>query len=508
MKLISTLLLMLSFQFVSSQIVNNTVGFEEEKKVYKKRSEKFTALKRTFRDTVSEESLFYKKNKGYEFSLNPAFDLQYGTQNNNGKDVFKTGIGADIRLKKSRWNIGAAYMHQYGRYMDYQSNFIEQNKVVPSMNVKRGRGEFHSDFISAFLNYRTKSIFDFEIGYGRNFIGDGYRSLLISDYAKSSPYFRATAQFWRIKYTSLMSVHQDIFQVEGQSGLHRRKYTSTHYLDWKINDWFSLGLFESIVWQHQEDNFERGFDANYLNPVIFFRPVEFSVGSSDNAFVGTNMKFTVHQDHHFYFQLVFDEFLLDELKADVQQWLNPDDDIQSGWWANKYGIQVGWKAFDLFGVQGLRGQVEYNSVRPFTYTHRTSTQSYSNFNLPLAHPLGANFREIVSKVDYFKKRAGFHLQWNYARKGFSPLGTNFGENLQIPNESRTNEYENEIGQGNLREVSYVEFIASYMLKKEWNMLFNVGFIYRGEKREDVGQFNNQMISISIRTNLYNQYFDL
>ena len=429
-------------------------------------------------------------------------------KNISNENVFRSGAGVDIQLRKKRWSAGATYLHQYARYMDYRRSFIQENRVVPSMNVTKGTDRLRTDFITAYINYKTKSIFDLELGYGRNFIGDGYRSLFLSDNTKSSPYFRTSAQFWKIQYSMLINIYQDIFQIEGLENLYRKKYTATHYLDWKVNNWFSLGLFESIVWQHQEQNFERGFDVNYLNPVIFFRPVEFSVGSSDNAFVGTNMKFSPVRDHHFYFQLVFDEFLLDEIRADIEQWLKPDEDIRSGWWANKYGIQIGWKAFDPFNIKGLRTQFEYNVVRPFTYSHSSPTQSYSNFNMPLAHPLGANFREFVSRFSYHYGNWNFLAQWNYYQKGFSTVFSNQGENLQISNTTRTSDFENEITQGLKHKVNYLELNASYLIKEEWNTSLGIGFVFRNENGENIQSFDNQMISISLSSNLFNQYFDL
>ena len=503
--LLLNLFIFLSLQTVA-QIVNQTESYQAEQMGYQRNSREFTALKKNFRDSIQPKSLIYWNKKGYELSLNPAFDLQMGLKSNNDPFLYRTGIGTKIRAKKGKWNLGFSYLRQNAEYMDYQTDFIENNSVVPSMNVADGNGQFSSDFVRGFLNFKTAGIFDFELGYGRNFIGDGYRSLLISDHGKSYPYLKTSAKFWNVQYTSMISIHQDIFQVEGNSDLHRKKYIATHYLDWKVADWFSLGLFESIVWQDEEENFQRGFDVNYLNPVIYFRPVEFSVGSSDNALVGTNLKFTLSKNHHLYFQLVFDEFLLDEIRADVRQKLNPDDSIRSGWWGNKYAVQFGYKGFEMFGVEGLRTQVELNIVRPFTYTHSSSTQSFSNFNLPLAHPLGANFEELVTKVDYFKQKWSFHFQWNYSRQGQSEDGSNYGENLQISNTSRIRDFENEIGQGNLNEVHFLSLKAKYLIKKEWNTFISLGIISR-HAQDDFQQLDEQMISISISSNLFNQYFD-
>ena len=128
----------------------------------------------------------------------------------------------------------------------------------------------------------------------------------------------------------------------------------------------------------------RNFDVNYLNPIIFFRPIEYNIGSSDNSFFGVNLKATIFKRHILYSQLILDEFLLEEIRNN------------NGWWANKYGFQFGYKSFDLFELNGLGFQLEFNSVRPFTYSHLSSLQNYGNANHSLAHPLESNFRELLT----------------------------------------------------------------------------------------------------------------
>lgn len=506
MKLVLLSFFLLTCFFANAQIVNTTVSNDQERQLYTKGSKNFSAVKRTFQDSVDENSLLYVSKNGYQLSLNPAFDLQFGEQNSLSSS-YNLGFGATMKLKKKEWILGTTFLRTSGQYMDYRNDFINEYKVVPAMNLRRRKDQITADYISAFLNYSPGKIFDFELGYGRNFIGDGYRSLLLSDFGNASPYFKMNAKFWKIKYTTIFGIHQDIFQVEGRPSLYRQKYSATHYLDWKITNWVSLGLFESIVWQDQEENYRRGFDVNYLNSVIFYRPVEFSIGSSDNAIVGTNLKFTIAEKHIVYTQLVFDEFLLGELKADAQQYLNPEEEIQSQWWANKYALQLGWKTFDFFNIEGLNPQLEFNLVRPFTYSHSSPTQSYSHYNASLAHPLGANFYELISKVDYYRDRWIFRLQFNQYKKGFSPEMENVGENIFRSNSSRSRDYENHLTQGKVKQVRYSEASVSYLFQKSWNAMISVGFIYREAKGEGNHLSVNKMLTIGLKTNLYNQYFD-
>ncbi|MBL4708111.1 MAG: hypothetical protein JKY48_06690, partial [Flavobacteriales bacterium] len=417
-----------------SQIVNESArgSYEYQKRIYQKESKDYTALKTSFLDTSFQKSpLRLLINQKSQILFTPLLEVSSGFQNKDEKNVLGFGLGADVKFNRKKWNAGFTYLRQNAQYMSYQDNYIQQNNVLPGTNVASGKNYITSDYLSAFVNYRANKIFDFELGYGRNFIGDGYRSLLLSDAANASPYLKITTKFWKLQYSSILAGHQNIYNVEGENSLYQKKYTATHYLAWKASKSLTIGLFETIVWQAKEGNYTRGFDPNYANPVIFYRPVEFSVGSSDNALVGLNVKITPFKNHVFYSQLIFDEFLLEQIKADFNQFRKPDEDIRSGWWANKYGVQLGWTAFDFFKVAGLQVRLEFNLVRPYTYAHSSSTQAYSNYNISLAHPLGANFHELVSRLEYTKDRWRVKLQYNQSRKGFSGFGENLGENIQV-----------------------------------------------------------------------------
>ena len=156
------------------------------------------------------------------------------------------------------------------------------------------------------------------------------------------------------------------------------KFTATHFLSWNVSPQVSLSLFETIIWAARDSLNNRGFDLNYLNPVIFYRPIEFSLGSADNAIIGFGMKYIASESLSFYGQWTIDEFLLENFIS------------RSGWWANKFGLQLGNSYFNAFGVEDLVIKTEFNLARPFTYSHGNVTQNYGHFNQPLAHPLGSN----------------------------------------------------------------------------------------------------------------------
>lgn len=120
----------------------------------------------------------------------------------------------------------------------------------------------------------------------------------------------------------------------------------------------------------------------------FYRHIEGTVGSPDNAVAGFDFKANIGHRAQLYGQFLLDEFILSEITKKPTSWVN------------KWGIQVGFKYVDAFGIDNLDIQLETNRVRPFTYTHNDTISNYTNYNQPLAHPLGANFQEFLGIVRF------------------------------------------------------------------------------------------------------------
>lgn len=513
------------FSNIHSQIdlrIKSSLNENAEKAFYFDSTLKHTAFKPSYFEFIPVDSgkgflsknllefskEYLSSNKSRKLIVNPAFVVGAGNQNQGDQIVSQIGAGLDLFAKRGedKWRFGFTYLNLTSNYMNYQRALIAKNSVVPGMGVIEFDDQINSSYYSGFLNYQANKFFNFELGYGRQFIGDGYRSLLLSNNANASPYFKMTTKFWKIRYTNLLSSHENINQVEDNSDLFQKKYTATHFLDWQVTKWLNLGLFETIVWQADEGKYKRGFDPNYLNPVIFYRPVEFSVGSSDNALIGANLKFTLPKQHVIYFQTILDEFLLAEIQADFNQLRNPNADIRSGWWANKYGVQFGWKKHDWFGLEGLNTRIEYNTVRPFTYAHTNSNQSYSNYNQALAHPLGANFEELLAVLNYQRNKFLIRVHVNYSLKGISMIGSNLGDDIKASNATRTLEFENETAQGISDKVIFIDASLSYIVHEKWKTTASIGFLNRERKFRGTSN-ENGLVYFSLRTNLFNSYFD-
>ena len=334
------------------------------------------------------------------------------------------------------------------------------------------------------LSYVPNEVFNFQAGLDNNFIGEGSRSLFLSDYGRPSPFAQARAKFWRIQYTV-----QYNFLREREQDNWKSKYMVSHHISWNITKWLNLGIFESVVFKPKDTLLNRGFDVEYLNPMVFFRPQEYSLGSSDNVLLGLSLSAKIKK-HTIYSQLILDEFLLSEIKN------------QTGWWANKYGAQLGIKGHFKIKKQRFFYRTEGNLVRPYTYSHLDNSQNYGHQNSVLAHPHHSNFYEVLAELKWEKDRwfaKGFAL---YLIKGESQNGINYGGNIYESYVNRPDDYGNYIGQGKSNNTMMLWGQVGYELVKKWKM--NIYADLQIRKQEN---FSNLifMTSIGIRSWLWNDY---
>ena len=427
----------------------------------------------------------------------PLFELQAGWDAFDGIMILKTGLGAmaagSIGTKIS---LNAAYFAGNAGFVNYLDSFIQENEVIPGLGyAHKTKTGYANSYYDGYISYSPSEKFNFQLGQGKNFWGNGYRSLLLSDLANSYPFLKITTNVWKIKYINLYAVLNDVHNSGGKYSAFKNKYATFHYLSWNTTKWLNIGLFESIIWQGADSSGTRGYDVNYLNPVIFYRPVEYSLGSSDNALMGANVKIQITGKLQLYGQLILDEFFLKEIRA------------QNGWWANKQGFQAGIKGMDLFKIKGLCFQTEFNYVRPYTYSHGLALQNYSHYNQPLAHPLGSNFYESVSFLSYRRQRLLLEAMLMYAVHGDDTSGSNWGGNIFLDYKSpRVQDYGNKVGQGIKTTIAVEGIRASYLVYLPTNFKIELGIAMRSKVSDVINEYS-VLIFFGIRTAITNIYSD-
>lgn len=450
-----------------------------------------------FKRKLFYEHLINIRNPDYSITIDFLPDVLAGYEKDKEFTWLNTR-GFEIQGHVTRkFAFQTAFYENQADLPSYLDTFVTRNKIIPGQGFGRGYGKSAWDFAysTAYMSWSPNSYINLQLGQGKNFIGDGYRSLLLSDAAFPYPFLKMTADVWKFRYQVLYAQFIDMQapKLSFYSG-YRRKYGTFHSLDWSISPRLNLGLFEAVVWQDADSAGKRGFDLAYVNPIIFLRPVEFGIGSPDNALVGLNIKWKAFPKTFLYGQFLLDEFKAKELKAG------------KGWWANKFGGQLGVSSTSLFSLGGLKGFTELNMVKPFTYAHGNPLLNYAHYNQSLAHPLGSNFYESVSAISYTMNRWTFRWQFNYARYGKDSAGTNFGSDLYKSYNSRSKEYDNYIGQGVRASLYYTDIRLSFLLNPVINLRLEAGLVLREEVIEGIPE-KSEFVTFGLRSSFRNLYYD-
>lgn len=449
-------------------------------------------------DIIFNRSLIKYDKNNFAFTIDPFinFELGKGSDYDDNSWISTRGFIINGSLGKN-FSFSTLFSENQSMFNDYRRGLVSKYQVIPGQGRPKGykEGGYDYAFSEAYVSYTASKYFNFQFGHGKNFIGDGYRSLLLSDHAFSYPYFKITTDVWNIKYMMLWMQFQDFTNPHPYGTAYDKKWGAFHYLDWSITPWLTFGFFEAIIWQNADSTGHRGFDFNYANPVIFFRPVEFSVGSPDNVVVGFNGKITLFDDKIIYGQLTLDEFKFSEMK-----------NFEDGWWGNKFSFQAGYKAFNVLNIRNLSIQTEYNIVRPYMYSHLSSLKNYGHYNVSLAHPMGSNFWESISFLRYNYKRLFFEGRYSFAKHGTDSAGLNYGNNIFLPYDTRVNEYGNYLGQADPVNLQYFSLQLAFLVNPRYN--FNIYVNYTNRKETSSMMNNNQnLFTFGIRTSLHNFYYD-
>ena len=439
-----------------------------------------------------------QKHNQYNFQFLPVVDLQTGYDVLESKSVNELSGGLHAKLNiNNDFTLEGTVFGGNVTYPYFTNSFVKDKMLIPGLGMayKSGANSYSYSNFSGYASYSPNKIFNLQLGSGKHFLGDGYRSLLLSDVANNYPYFRINANIWNIQYSVWYTWMKDLTNSGGIKNKFQDKFATMHYLSWNVVKEVNLSIYENVIWQGSDTNRARGFDPNYLNPVVFYRPQEYSVGSPDNAFIGFNLSAKLFSCLKLYSQLALDEFFLKEIRA------------RKGWWANKQAWQLGLKYINAFKVKGLTFQLEYNEVRPYTYSHGSVPQNYAHYGQPLAHPFGANFSEYLSFISYRKGRFMISAQGVYSKMGVDSTGSNVGQNIFLSYTTRPFEYGHKTGQGIKTTFMQSDLRLTYFLVPQMNLRLELGYIQRSQTDVKGYELQNPYIYFGLKTSFWNFYRD-
>ncbi|RXR20627.1 gliding motility protein RemB [Flavobacterium amnicola] len=462
---------------------------------------------------IFNENVVAIQTKDYWFTMNPIWDLRLGksspdvgrlTYNNTRALQIQGGLGTQINFTTTIFETQGFYAGYYNRLANSLKPSGGNPAILPGIGIAKDFKGIQYDLPSADANitFTPNKTMNFQLGYSRNFIGDGYRSIFEGDGASPYPFFKINTTFWKIKYTNTYMWLKDVRPDATLERTYTTKYMANHYLSWNATKRLNIGFFESVVWTNTNN---RGFDVNFVNPIIFYRSVEFSSSArSGNAALGLTGKYKWNNSINLYSQFFIDEFAVSDMFGGEKSW------------RNKIGAQFGAKYYNAFGVKNLYLQGEYNLVRPYVYSHSEIVTNYGHNNQSMGHNWGSNFRELVGIARYNKGRLFADAKFNFGVRGFDFDTTtdakNYGSNIYKDyDETRAYEKGVAIGNGNKATIMIADLNAGYLVNPNANLKVFANFMYRSfspnVNTATVFKENTTWFSIGLRSDVFNWYFD-
>lgn len=354
------------------------------------------------------EHFYHKKSDEHEFILNPIIDFRYNNQENIARTGFMNtrGIVMYGRLNSRIWFNTSIYENQ-GSFPSHIDKFYDDYLVIPGYaRIKTYKDDAY-DFMTAFGNvgFRASENLFFNLGTDKIFIGDGYRSMLLSDFSCSYLNFRTSYSYKNLTFNHIITHtlnpnYNNILGTDENWSVNMAypaKLISYNYLMWNINENFQLGFFEATVFDPDDDVWNYGA----INPVPYLNTSINGFDGNNNVLAGINFSYQNKK-----LGVVYSQFLIDKIDF---------SDKDENEYKNRLAWQIGYKAFDFLNIENLLFLMEYNHAGSLTYTHSNPSIHYGHFNQALAHPAGHGFDEIVFILKYSYGNLSIFSKLNYLK---------------------------------------------------------------------------------------------
>ncbi len=436
-----------------------------------------------------KDHLMKVKDTNFFVSLDPLFNFEFSRDVNDDVPFRRTNtrggiVRGDIGDKLS---FSTAFYENQIRLPNYAKRITDRGVVPGQARFKKIDGSFDYAFSTAYISITPSKSINFQFGHDKQFIGNGYRSVLLSDntfnqlFAKASIYFNNR----KFRYSTWISQLQTLERIEVKStpeAYFKPKAAAFNYLSYKPNNRLEIGLFESTIFNIYNDSLgTTPIHYSAYVPVIFGRTALNGLSGEQNAMLGLNFNYKLSNTSQLYGQLAL-------------------DDIKN----QKQAMQFGVKFFDMFKIDNLYAQFEYNKSNKNMYTASNPRQSYTHYAQELAHPFGAWFDEFLMIMYYEKQK--FFAQGKIVSAFQKQVGNKFyGANIFLTDDEKLLEIPEEV-ESKITTLNLQDVQIGYKLNVKTNMQFLLGVTNRIYNPIDDFQFDTY-IYIGFRTNLNNIYLD-
>lgn len=443
-------------------------------------------------EILFKKHLFEARGEDFYITISPIADLRRGRDraDTNVRTLFQNtrGVFVEGDLLKN-FSFSTIFFENQARFTQYESVYYSavgelypnqttgkygtQNAVIPgAARTKPFKGDaFDYAYAQGNIEYRVHPSLILNAGNTPMFVGDGYRSILLSDNSTGTPFFRADLKILNnLRFTYLRSRLLNLMRKPVSTTVeayYEPKSLGVNYLSWQPYQKLTVSLFESTVWSKGDSITARRMNPLLLNPLPLLSGL--LVPSDEiSSVTGLNLSWILNSQHRVY-----------------GQWALTGFDVKKQAW------QVGYRGFSFFGLPDLMLQLEYNDVSSGMYTAANRRLNYVNYNLPLAHPRGNGFREILLRTNYEWKRTYIDLAvFIFMLKDHSQLDL---LPVEKPVDRQTGTLFNQ------------QVEIGYRFNRKMNLSVFAHYLYRNEHFGD--QHMTSAFSVGFRTAINNHYND-
>lgn len=452
-------------------------------------------IKWFWRKLLVDDFLTFEKTD-LTFSINPLINYYKISIDNQITNYRQNTRGFEIHGSLGKkLSFYSDFFETQSYFVPYIDSIVEMNFIVPGEGSwkifgadKKGK-DYNST--SGYISFQPNKSINIQLGHSKHFIGSGYRSFLLSDNSYNYPFLKFSFTKNKFQYNVLFTEFQS-FKTKYYF-YHYKKHASFVNINYSPISNIELSFFEGIIWQTSDDStYVKKFPALFFVPIPGISEAVYGLNNENNIVLGFNARIKILKYADIYSQFALDNY--GEKSFD-----------------QRYAYQVGIKFYDLL-FQKIKNsylflQTEYNYSTPYTFSHAVANQSYSNYNSPLGHTLGAGFKEliIISNLRLFS----FQISYKYLNilSSADSLYSNFGSNILLSNKNANFvNNENFIGQGINSNIIYHTLTFAYIINPKVNLQLFIDITKRNFL-SNIAENKLFFISFGIKNSIKNNYTD-
>ncbi len=334
------------------------------------------------------KSVYYVKDSDFVLHINPIMNYTYANDSTLHPMENTRGVIISGQLSnKFRFVTGATETQAF--YRKHVNYYRKKNLVVPGGGRARPFKQTGYDFSNSFgyLIYSFSPQWHVMFGHTRQFVGYGYRSVLLSDAPFEYPVIRIDYTRKRWQYICQYATYQSATEFDDRTKVFSRKYSSLHYLSFYPHKRMEVGIFENTLFRAMSLSRNRPPEEFYL-PILLSQTLLYGFSKPNNVLLGFQAQVVPFDELRFYGQMAIDDY-------------NKSKPTQ-----NKIAWQYGMKMIEPLGFKNFFMLAEYNQSTSHTYTTSEAYSIFSQHNEPIAHILGNYFDEFVLYA-YYRYRIAF-----------------------------------------------------------------------------------------------------